>query len=196
MLDAWYDEKGSMKPLDGFCWSYFCGRPKRVVVGGGGDICPSFPELFRYGPNSIWQLRKMGEAKPDAPKIAIPGCEHLEVFGNYARAILDGRTLSRADVNVPCGRDNDLPGIAKRITAFRDKYAAYLVRGQRIGDFVPKEPDDVFGAFWRDKSGSRIAAFIANATIASQTTSFNFPGSTAIIHATVSPCDIAVVYAE
>ena len=58
MLDSWYDEKGKMKKLDGFDWAYMHNASKKAVVRGGGLLCPCFPELFRYGPGNVKELKK------------------------------------------------------------------------------------------------------------------------------------------
>ena len=87
MLESWYDEKGQMRPLDGFEWPYMCNYPKEMIIRGGGQTCPCFPELFRIGKGSVKEILKKNNA------VSLLERECWEGFDEFGHRLLLGDRL-------------------------------------------------------------------------------------------------------
>ena len=57
MLDKWYGPDGKMIRPEGFDWHYLRDMPRKLLVGGGGSMLPSYPALFLDGPDG-WRAQK------------------------------------------------------------------------------------------------------------------------------------------
>ena len=91
MLDSWYDANGKMKPLDGFGWAYMHNAPRSVIVGGGGQVCPSFPALFRFGKGGVKALLEQRSGRTSTAGNVLSGpVEYWEGFRTYAPSIVRG----------------------------------------------------------------------------------------------------------
>ena len=185
MLDGWYDKDGKMIRPEGFDWHYLYGVSRSQLVCGGGQQVPCFPQLFRYGPHNVLELKGIADKGPRSSVTSARG-EYWDVFGEYAKAVLTGEKFD-ADVSAVKGQGQDFAGIVKRAAAFREENADFLVRGKPAGRIDLLEPDDVMGMFWTDASG-RTAAFFANCSPTVQTVRFRFPGSDKTVKATISLC--------
>ena len=173
MLDSWYDSNGRMKPLDGFDWPYLGNHPREVVVRGGGQIVPCFPDLFRYGKGSVKELLGKGS-------FSLLSREFWEGYGEFGRRMLLGdglddlkREAESAETRVNC----DMNGVLKSLLSFREKYRDFLVDGTIVGELKPLDAaENVFGVFRRNRSGET-ALFVCATSERKQTIRFRFPGA-------------------
>ena len=193
MLDSWYDKGGKMISPAGFDWPFLRNCPRNTLVNGGGALVPCFPQLFRYGPHNVLELKGIADKGPRSSVTSARG-EYWDVFGEYAKAVLAGEKFD-ADVSALKDQGPDFAGIVKRAAAFREENADFLVRGKPAGRIDLLEPDDVTGMFWTDASG-RTAAFFANCSPTVQTVRFRFPGSDKTVKATIGLCTMKRVDRE
>ena len=172
MLDAWYDDKGRMKPLDGFDWPYMDNVPKEKLIRGGGQVCPSFPELFRFGKGSVKELLKK-------KSFSMVDREFWEGYEECARRMLMGDGLAdvMVDLKAHGPKGGDMKGVLNSMLEFRERHRDYIVDGKMVGELTPLEPgENVFGVFRRNRRGET-ALFVCATSMRAQTIRFRFPGS-------------------
>ena len=172
MVDAWYDDKGNMRPLEGFDWPNMENCTREVLIRGGGQICPSFPELFRFGKGCVKELLK-------GKSFSMIYREYWEGYAECARRMMMGDNLADVQVDLKAHgpKGGDLKGIVAPMLAFREKYRDYIVDGTLVGELKPLEPaESVFGVFRRNVKGE-MALFVCATSLEGQTIRFRFPGS-------------------
>ena len=187
MLDGWYGPDGRMKPLEGFDWPYLCNREREVVVRGGGQIVPSFPELFRYGRGSVKE--RLGKGK-----FSLLESEYWEGYRECGRRMLlgDGLEELKSAAEARKGANFDMKGVLSSILSFREKHRDFLVDGTLIGEFTPLDPvDNVFGVFRKNVRGET-ALFVCATSETKQVVRFRFPGSDKIETRALGLCTLHV----
>lgn len=186
MLDAWYDEKGRMRPLDGFDWPYMGNYPRELIIRGGGQMCPCFPTLFRFGEGSVKELLKKKNA------FSLLDREYWEGYGEFGRQMLlgDGLEDLQAEVKAHPRSTSDMSGVLASLLAFREKHRDFLVDGTLVGEFEPLEPaQSVFGVFRRNPKGE-VALVVCATSIEKQVIRFRFPGSDRIESRELGLCSL------